>query len=175
MVQREANMAAMTSVASRPERHVALAVLVSAVAWCLLGGGGVFFKWQVLDSRVALPRGLLCAALIAVVHWIGYGFFVRWREIVWTEDLRSVLRGQVAIQVAMLFLGAILLDGGWFLRMCAMCALVHWLLVGLILSRRWPTVTRVDRALLAAGFFVAPFLLWAVGAAGKALGWMRPW
>ncbi len=151
---------ATSSAESRPIRFV----VASSLFWVAAGCSWVLLRWWPRDPALALRRVLLCGLLIGVLHWIGYCVFARQRELAIPEDLKRLLRINVAIQACMLALSTTLLDGGHVLALVGIAAIGYWTLVAMVLARRGPQVTSLDRGLLAAGFLlvagaVAPLVI----------------
>ena len=70
------------------------------------------------------------------------------------SQLQRPLGYLVAVQVALLLLTALLLDGGYCGQIC-LCAIVgYWLMVGWLAMRRRNALTKTDTILIRAGFFL---------------------
>jgi hypothetical protein len=70
------------------------------------------------------------------------------------RELQSTLGWVLLMQVVLLMLTALLLDGGYCGRICG-CAMVgYWLMVGWLALRRRNALTKADAVLIRSGSFI---------------------
>ena len=70
------------------------------------------------------------------------------------EELHRALLFPVIVQVTLVVLSALLLDGGFSSRIVIAAVIGHWLLVFWIASRRRNALTKTDTVLIRLGFYL---------------------
>jgi len=78
------------------------------------------------------------------------------------SELHTALGYVVLIQVVILMLTALLLDGGFCARICGAAMVGYWLMVGWFALRRRDALTKADVILIRSGFFIWVMLSIAV-------------
>ena len=166
-------------------------VLVGSFAvTSLLGGAAVSWFWLGRDlPQTAVTRTGCFVAVMAVLHWIAFrlyrsepasvpvmeGLPASFAQEAQNASVRSLfsplapdygpaVKRAVIQQVIFLILGALMLDGGYFLRACCVSAIAQWLAITLIVVRRPFIPTKVDLFVARYGFLLV--LLFA--------GWLAP-
>lgn len=69
-------------------------------------------------------------------------------------ELRRSLLFSIVVQLIILLLASLVLDGGHLLRMCLIAVAAHWLTVGIILARRRSALTRADTFMIRLAFLI---------------------
>ena len=107
---------------------------------------------------------------MAVVHLVGY---LAWRRqytvdglgvrpTPYSKSFVSALKTAVIVQMILLVLTALMLDGGQMFRLCLMAVVVHWIGIGIVAVRRGAVPTTLDLLFMRYGAVIltiaAPFV-----------------
>ena len=70
------------------------------------------------------------------------------------SELQSPLGWVVLVQVVLLVISGLLLDGGYCSRICVGAMVGYWLMIGWLALRRRNALTKSDTILIRTGFFL---------------------
>ena len=146
-----------------------VAFRISWVASMLLGCGFVAGFWfSHGNSGEALSRAGLYFIIMTCVHVVGYYYFQNQgtgalRVPVTKSGYWPAIKSALVQQIVILFLAALLLDGGQFLHIAMLAFLGHWITIAMVILRRPRSPTPGDLLIVRYGY---PIILLAVAVFG---------
>ncbi len=142
-------------------------------AWLVSSTLGAAFLIAYWSNRhhpeVGHLRAVVFIVAMSAVCFVGYRLYRRQSApqlcdiVVSPKEWKSAFQTAIILQAFIIFLAALVLDGGLILHGCVVAALAYWAMAAVIVLRRHNAPTQSDLRAISCGYLVILFVVQLIG------------